>query len=373
VSGHARPHLGVDVQRLLGARAGVARYLASLLGEWAGLELPFGRVTLLSPAPLPEESLPAKHLFEVRVVPAPALPLWGQWQLPRAARDVDLLFCPAYVAPIAYRGRYVVVMHDAMLEVVPDAFSRRARLRRGLFRRSAQRATRVLAPSQASKRDLERVYGLDPARVRAIWLGVDGRFGSASEQDERRVRERYRLGAQPFVLFVGKLSQRRNLPSLVRAVAALRSRGASDHLLVLVGDNHLGLQLDDLAREAGLGEALRVLGFVPDDDLPALYAAAETFVYPSDYEGFGIPVLEAMASGTPAVTLDNSALSEVADGAALLLPAAGVEELAEALGRLAADPALRADYAARGRARAGEFTWAETARKTLDVLAEAAA
>ncbi len=349
----------------------MARYLASLLREWARLEMPFGRVTLFAPATLPGDVLPERHPFEISVVPGPSHRLWGQWQLPRAARGVDLLFCPAYVAPVAYSGRYAVVMHDALLEVLPAAFTRSARLRRGLYRRSAQRAGCVLAPSAASKRDLERVYGLDPARVHAIPLGVDERFRTATEDDAARVRERFGLGTRPFILFVGKFSKRRNLPNLVRAVAALRSRGSTDHLLVLAGEDHYGLRLEELGQAIGMGDGLRVLGFVPDDDLPALYRAAEVFAYPSDYEGFGLPVLEAMAAGTPAVTLDNSALAEVAGDAAVLLGSAGVEELTDALERLAADPALRARYAERGRARAADFTWAETARQTLATLFDA--
>jgi len=353
------PHLGVDAQRLVGSRAGVARYLASLLREWAGMELPFGRVTLFTPAALPDDVLPDGHPFDIQLVRAPSLRLWGQFQLPRAARGVGLLFCPAYVAPLRYRGRYAVVMHDALLEVLPQAFSRQALRRRGLYRRSAEQATLVLAPSEASKRDLERVYELDPDRVRAIHLGVDDRFRDVTDDDARRVRATYGLGDRPLILFVGKLSKRRNLPNLVQAVAKLRS----DHLLLLAGEDHLGLGLE--------GDRLRLLGFVPDDDLPALYRAAEIFVYPSDYEGFGIPVLEAMAAGTPAVTLDNSALAEVAGDAAVLLPDAGVDTLAGAFERLAADPALRADYSARGRERAAGFTWAETARLTIEALREA--
>jgi glycosyltransferase involved in cell wall biosynthesis len=347
------PHLGVDAQRLVGSRAGVARYLASLLREWARMELPFDRVTLFTPAELPAD---VEHPFDVRVVRGPSLRLWGQFQLPRAARDVDLLFCPAYVAPLRYRGRYAVVMHDALLEVLPQAFSRQALRRRGLYRRSAERAALVLAPSESSKRDLQRVYELDPDRVRFIHLGVDDRFRTAAEGD---VRARYGLGDGPLILFVGKLTKRRNLPNLVEAASKL-----PDHVLVLAGEDHVGLGLANHDR-------LRVLGFVPDDDLPALYRAAEIFVYPSDYEGFGIPVLEAMASGTPVVTLDNSSLAEVAGDAAVLLPNGGVEELADAFRRLAADPSLRDEYAARGRERAAGFTWTETARRTITALREA--
>src|SRR5690242_18207180 len=205
-------HLGVDAQRLVGSRAGVARYLASLIREWAGMELPFERVTLFAPAELPADVV---HPFEVEIVRGPSLRLWGQFQLPRAARGVDLLFCPAYVAPLRYRGRYAVVMHDALLEVLPQAFSRQALRRRGLYRRSAERATLVLAPSEASKHDLERVYDLGPDRVRAIRLGVDDRFRAVTDDDAQGVREKYGLGDRPLILFVGKLSKRRNLPNLV--------------------------------------------------------------------------------------------------------------------------------------------------------------
>src|SRR5437868_11381475 len=161
------------------------------------MDVPFERVTLFTPAALPDD---VEHPFEVEIVRGPSVRLWGQWQLPRAARGVDLLFCPAYVAPVSYAGRYAVLMHDALLEVLPGAFTRSARLRRGWYRRSAQRATCVLAPSEASKRDLERVYGLEPGRVRAIPLGVDERFRHVSEDDVRRMRAKLGLGDEPLVL-----------------------------------------------------------------------------------------------------------------------------------------------------------------------------
>src|SRR5438105_12773971 len=165
------------------------------------MDVPFERVTLFTPAALPDD---VEHPFEVEIVRGPSVRLWGQWQLPRAARGVDLLFCPAYVAPLRYRGRYAVVMHDALLEVLPHAFSKQALRRRGLYRRSAEQASLVLAPSEASKRDLERVYDLEPGRVRAIHLGVDDRFRAVTEDDARRVRGQYGLGDRPVILFVGK-------------------------------------------------------------------------------------------------------------------------------------------------------------------------
>jgi glycosyltransferase involved in cell wall biosynthesis len=181
------------------------------------------------------------------------------------------------------------------------------------------------------------------------------------------------LGRNAVVLFVGKFSRRRNLPTLVRAFAKLLREHELDVRLVLAGDDFLHLGLADLARELGVDATVRMPGHVPDEDLPGLYAAATILVYPSDYEGFGLPVLEAMAGGTAVVTLDNSALREVAGGAALLLSEATVDGLAEAMWRLLSDDALRAELVRKGKARARQFSWTTTALTTMTALAQVAA
>lgn len=372
--GSAGPTLGIDAHRLLGARSGVARYLGCLLAEWAKADLPFARVSLYSPAPLPEDALPAGHPFDVRVVRGRILlpALWEDWGLRRAARDDTVLFCPSNVAPLRFPGQVVLTMHDAMPAVLKSSFPWHSRYRNVLYRRAARGATRVLAPTQSAARDIESAYGVRREQLRRIALGVDPERMSATREDEIRVRQRHDLGDGPLVLFVGKFSQRRNLPALVRAFAEVRRAGAADHTLVLVGRNHLRLPLEELARELGLGRAVRLLGEVPDEDLWGLYRAAQVFAYPSDYEGFGLPILEALAAGTPVLTLDNEPLREVAGDAALLLPSGDADVLAEGLTRLIADEGLRRDYAARGRERARGYSWRETADRTMAVLAEVA-
>jgi glycosyltransferase involved in cell wall biosynthesis len=315
-----------------------------------------------------------EHPFELRVLPQQLDPsLWTHWTLARAANEVDLLFCPSYVAPLTYRRRFVVTIHDALPALMPAANpSLRRRARVAAVRRTARRATAIVTPSESSKRDVERLYRIPAGRVRAIPLGVDQDFRQPVPPEvARALRERYRLGGDPFVLFVGKLARRRNLPMLVEAFADARRRLATPHRLVLAGADPLGIapSLTALAPD----DALRLAGHVSEDDLRALFHEAEAFVYPSAYEGFGLPVLEAMAAGTPVLTIANSSLAEVAGDAALLLPEATRESLAVTLAQLLADPARRHELTKRGRARAALFSWRRTAQETLAVLEEAVA
>jgi glycosyltransferase involved in cell wall biosynthesis len=364
--------LAIDAHRLLGHRAGVARYLSALLREWARVELPFRRVVLITPRPLPPEALPDPHPFLQHVVPSLLGPVWHQWSLARAARGCGVLFCPSYVAPLVHRGLTVVTTHDVLHELFPRTFPWYTRYRPWLNRYSARRASAVITDSEASRRDVIRLYGLPPARVHAIPLAADGSLGQALAPDEADVRLRHRLGDSFLVLFVGKFSYRRNLPLLVRAFARARRRLPPAALLVLVGDDHGDGPLARLAADLGLGDALRLLGHVSDDDLGALYRAAELFIYLSHYEGFGLPPLEAMAAGTPVIALDNSALREVVGDAGVLLPRPDETEIAEAIVRLALDPQRRARLAEAGRRRAAEYSWSETARRTMEILARVA-
>ena len=364
--------LAVDIHRLLGTQAGVARYLRALLREWAASELPFERVVLLTPGQPPLGALPSEHPFESQVLPTRAGGAGLHWALARAARDADVLFCPSYVSPLPFRGRTVVTTHDAVHELLPETFPWRSRYRPWLYRRSARRADAVITDSEASRSDLIRIYGLDPRRVHTILLAADEAFSAPDDTMAARVRERYGLGDGPLVLFVGRFSRRRNLPVLVRAFGRCRPRLPPGARLVLAGDDPLGLSLAEVARRAGVADAVRLLGHVDDDDLPSLYRAATVFVYPSDHEGFGLPPLEAMAAGTAVVTLANSSLVEVVGDAGLLLPRADEETLAGAIEQLVGDPALRAAHAARGRERAAMFSWRRTARQTMDVLADVA-
>ena len=235
-------------------------------------------------------------------------------------------------------------------------------------------AQRIIADSQATRGDLIALAGADPARIRVVYPGCDARFRPLDRAAARAtVAQRFALH-EPYVLHVGTLEPRKNLITLLRAFAALRDTTAAGHRLVLVGQRGWLYKPIFAAIDAlGLSGHMCIIETAQDEDLPALYAAADLFVYPSLYEGFGLPVLEAMACGTPVVTSNRSALPEVAGDAALLVDPADDRALAESMARALADAALRNSMAERGLARARTFSWRRCARETLAVYEEALA
>jgi glycosyltransferase involved in cell wall biosynthesis len=356
------PTLGIDGHRLAGARSGVGRYVAELLREWADAETPFGEIVVFVPEGVEADALPPTHAFRVQVL-SEAGGAAFHWGLGRAARHVDLLFCPSYAAPLAYRGPLVVTVHDALSALMPPHSGLRQRLRHRSTRSSARRARHVITVSETSRQDIAAAYGVPPSRITSVPNGCGAEFfvppTTAAAED---VRRRYSLAGAPFCLFVGKFARRRNLPALVEAFAQARARAGTSHTLVLAGESDAAEPLEEIP---GL---VRVTGYVPEHDLHVLYHEAEVFVYPSSYEGFGLPVLEAMAAGTPVLTARNSALVEVAGDAALLVDEPRRDLLADALTTLLTDRALRERLAEQGRQRARLFPWSRTAAETMAVL-----
>jgi glycosyltransferase involved in cell wall biosynthesis len=242
---------------------------------------------------------------------------------------------------------------------------------RTIIRAVARRARAVITVSESARRDilagLGGAGGLAPEKVHVVREAAAPEYRVIDEPAElERVRRKYGLG-DPFVLSVGTIEPRKNLGGLLRAFALLRRRGRRERL-VLVGQ--LGWKYDSLLRqidELGDGAAVTLLGYVPDQDLPALYNLARAVAFPSFYEGFGLPILEGMACGTPVITSDRSSMAELGAGAALLVDPARPEALADGLSRLLADEALAAELSAAGLARAAEFSWARAADETVRV------
>lgn len=362
-------HLGICAQRLGAVRTGVARYLAGLLGEWATASLPFTQVTLFAPTAL---AAPAR--FGQANGAASLHPfLWEHLWLPQQARrlKIDLLFCPSYVLPLGWNGPAVVTIHDVIQEAMPKDFPLMARLTRApLYRRSARRAALVLTDAQATVAAISHYYKVPTERIQAIPLAADARFhADSSHDDQAGLRARYGLGGDPFILFVGKLSRRRNLSALLTAFQQIA--GQLPHRLVLVGVNHLRLPIAAQAAALGLSGRVIQTDFVPDADLAMLYRAADLFVYPSEMEGFGLPLIEALASGLPVVTLHRPVIVEVVGDAALTLAQASPALLAEAMLGLLTDRARHSALAQRGIVRAKRFSWTFTSQATMNQLARA--
>ncbi len=296
------------------------------------------------------------------------------WALARAAarERVDALHVQ-YFAPLGYAGPIALTVHDLGFVDVPASFPSSHRLlMRALVPWSVRRAARVITPSEFTRRALQARYGVASHRINVIWPGVSENFHPLTETEIRAVLARY--GLEPGFLFsLGRLNRRKNLGTLLRAYAALRAPGRADLSLVIGGKADHGVEeLVRGFRESRQSSSVRWVGLIPDADLPAFYAGATCFVYPSLFEGFGLPLLEAMACGCPVVSSDRTACPEVVGAAGLLVDPEDVTAIAAAIARVLDDEALRADLRDRGLARSRLFTWGESARRTLAVLREAA-
>lgn len=302
-----------------------------------------------------------------------------RFDLPRIEWFVrfDLLFAPNFVPPSTRTRSLVVTIHDLAFRLHPETAPQSTRWWLSRVERTLERATRIIAVSEATKRDLLELYGVSNERVAVIPNGVDGRaFHPPSPEDVARVRRRFGI-AGPYLLFLGGIEPRKNLPALVRAFAQLPPdvRPA----LVLAGGsvewNTEGRDaLEGALRELPwqIGERIVLTGYVTEVEKVALLGGAESLVYPSLYEGFGLPVLEAMACGTPVVTSDAPALAEVGGDAALLVDPRDPAAIAAGIERVLRDGELRTELTAKGTARAASYSWEQTARRTAEVLHEAA-
>lgn len=290
------------------------------------------------------------------------------------ARDALDVLHVQYIAPPVHRGRLVATVHDLGFLRVPAAFSR-AFVKRStvLVRRTARRAGRVITGSEFSRADLIAEYGLAPAKVAVVPYGIGPEFFAAAEASGAAaalVLERLGI-AKPFILSVGRLNPRKNLPALARAFERMKRATGLPHRLVLAGPEDYGTG-EILSAVSGAAPDVVVAGLVPDADLPLLYREADIFVYPSLFEGGGLPVLEAMAAGAPVIVSKTSSLPEMAGEAGTLVDPESVDDIAASLVRLATDPGLRARLREKGRARARTMTWESAARATLRVYEEAA-
>jgi glycosyltransferase involved in cell wall biosynthesis len=359
--------IGIDGSRLSVAEpTGTETYTAQLLAALGRLAPPEAiRVYLSTDDPPP--SLPAG--FETVRMPFPRFWTHGRLSWEMVRRPPDLLFVPAHVVPLRHPPT-VVTIHDLGYLHEPESHppGQRAHLVAST-RWGVRVARRVIAVSEATKRDLVKRLGVAEDRVRVVHHGVDPAFRPLSPEAVTAVRTRYGL-PPAFVLAVGTIQPRKNVGALARA---MRTVAAADlpHYLVIAGKRGwLAERVEEEIAASGMGERVRWLGYVAAGDLPALYNAADAFCFPSRYEGFGMPALEAMACGVPTLLANRAALPEVAGDAALLGNPDDAEGFGAELVRLLTDEELRRRLAAVGRMRAARFDWDRSTAETLAVLRE---
>jgi len=343
-----------------GARHGFATYLGNLLSSLRGR---FEEQEFLSWScrPGPSWRLPSQLWWDQIAVPWMAL-----------RQRVDLIHVPAFSGPVLRSAPLVMTVMDLLYTRHPDWLpSRRARWYWGQWiPLTARLASAVIAPSEATKRDLVTLGGIAPEKISVIPLAVDPLFLKNPARSEVEACRTRRGLTEPYILFVGSIDRRKDLGGLLRAYARLteRSKGVR---LVLAGHLIEGRSpLRDDLEALGLAREVLLPGLIPDDELILLYAGASLFVYPSWWEGFGLPPLEAMAMGIPVITYRAASLPEVVGDAAILIePPFGSDALADAMERVLRDDALRAQLIVRGRTRASTFSWERVADQTMAVYA----
>lgn len=371
--------IGIDYTAAVRQGGGIGRYTRNLVRALAALDRRNEYVLLAAGgwgAGGSRASWPPN--FRLRAIPLSDRWLniiWQRLRLPLPVQLVsgplDVYHSPDFVLPPVGRTPTVLTVHDLSFLRLPQFFVPAFRgYLEAAVTRAVRRADQILADSESTRRDLGELLGVAPERVAVLYPGVEERFRPVEDPDVlARVRARYGLPAR-FVLGVGTLQPRKNFQGLVEAFGRLLAAGHDLPGLGLViagGQGWLAEDLLALAARHGVGERLVLAGFVADEDLPALYTLASVLAFPSWYEGFGLPILEAMACGTPVVSADNSSLPEVVGDAGLLVDAGSSVELAHALAVVLLDDSRRARLVEAGHRQARRFTWEQAARQLFDV------
>jgi len=369
--------IGIDASRAnVAERTGTEWYAFHVIEGLKRLVPPDVRVFLYTREPLRDDLKDLPPNWENRVLSWPPRRLWTQlrlsWEM--LVRPPDLLFVPVHVVPIILPKRSVTTLHDVAFVTQPAAY--------GLFERwyqqyavwaASRHATAILTISEFSKSEIIKYFGTPAGKIFTTPLGYDPRtFFRPTDPAETSRRLRALGIVRPYFFYVGRVEWKKNIATLLRAFKSFKEKAgpADNTLLVLAGK--LGYGSEEALRPLNEDEKLRrdvlMPGYVSHEDIRHLYAGALAFVFPSWYEGFGLPLIEAMACGTPVVAARSSCLPEVAGDAAIFADPANAEDLAHTLGRVANEPSLRADLVAKGLVRAPQYSWPKTAEMTWEVL-----
>ncbi|MDW8321789.1 MAG: glycosyltransferase family 1 protein [Armatimonadota bacterium] len=365
--------IGVNVHLLSTTHTGIQHYIRALVPELVARATAHQIVLYGEPAQLPVSAdKRIRWVSASRPLRSGARRvLWEQVVLPHLLRrdGIQVFFSPAFILPVRWDGAGVVTVHDLNFEVSPETIHpvRRAYLRR-ITRWSVCRARKVIAISQSTAADIARLYGAASEKVAVIPYGLDAIFTLQNALAlQPVVRQRYRL-PERFLLFVGTLEPRKNLLRLLEAYALARQRERLPPLVLIGAPGWQHEHIRTQARKLGIEGCIVFAGYIPREHLPGVYAAASALLYPSLYEGFGLPPLEAMGCGTPVLASNASAMPEVVGDGGLLVNPQEVQSIADGILRITRDERLREEIIERGLARAKRFCWEIAAQHTLQVL-----
>jgi glycosyltransferase involved in cell wall biosynthesis len=368
--------IGIDARLLYYQQAGIGQYTLRLVealaqvdreNEYVLLQSHKDRSILVREPNFRRHAMwtPPHHRFEQLALSLELAPV-----------KVDVLHQPDFIPPWRRRCPAVVTIHDLGFLRYPETLTEASKRYYGQIYRAVKSAEQIIAVSECTKADLVRLTSAPENKVTVIYEAAGPQFHPIQDRSALKdARARYGIVGD-FILFVGTIEPRKNLSALVRAYAYLikeKARGQTLPKLIIAGRRGwLFEEVFSLVEELDLGYVIRFIGGVPAGDLPYLYNAALLFVYPSLYEGFGLPLLEAMSCGTPAVASDRSSLPEIAGDAALLVPPEDPEKMAQAIWQALTDDELRRELRQKGLAQAQGFSWERTARQTIQVYQKAA-
>ncbi len=375
--------IGIDASRLaVGKRTGTENYAYQITRRL--VENSQHHFTLYfngTPSSLQLHGLNLQKNTEICAIPFPRLWTHLRLSFEMARHAPERLFIPAHVLPLYHPRRSVVTIHDLGYLYYPEAHTFRARKYLDWSTRySASKAHTVISISQATANDLIKHYGIDPAKIRVIPHGFDrDKFRPVLDPEQiADTRVRYGIEPGPYLLYVGTIQPRKNLERLLDAFATLVNDASFNYparkqLQLVLGGKPGWLSEPIMAKAASLKmpSQIKVVGYVADNDLPALYSGAEAFVFPSLYEGFGLPALEAMACGTPVICSNAGSLPEVVGEAALLHPPQSVEEMGAVLRRLLLSDTLQDELRYKGLQQAEKFSWEKCTVQTLEAIERA--
>jgi glycosyltransferase involved in cell wall biosynthesis len=365
--------IGIDYTPAYEQGGGIGRYVRDLTAALSRLDTQQPYRLFVSGASKNKLPSPPAQNFTWR--PTPLTPtwlarIWHRAHVPLPIETfigkIDLYHATDFVLPPANRKtRTLLTVHDLSFVRVPETASPSLKAYLDVVvPASVKRANHVLADSQATKDDLISLYQTSPEKITVLLSGVDNRYKRVDDQQVQNVvREKYKIGAQPYIFTIGTVQPRKNYSRLIRALAQLRAEGNDIALVIAGGRGWLEDEMYQTLRDTKMQDHVRLIGFADENDIPALYSSAICTAFPSLYEGFGLPVLESMACGTPVVTSNVSSLPEVAGDAALQVNPYDIEAITDAIRQLINDSTLRATLTERGYEQIKRFTWESSARQ----------